>query len=106
MPHVPYSPRPVPSNTPIESPMAPLSSAGIQPDLPSIPQDGPDDFLDDLPVAKAPGRAPKQKRPQIEPGRPRRRESRTTSTKPGLSRVSMASFSPHPGAVAQLLEQG
>ncbi len=100
MPYVPYTPRPVSSRTPIESSLAPLSVPGTRPDLPSMAEDGSDALLDDFPVDPGPKRSRSVEPPQIERGKPRRRELKA---RPGLSRVSMADFNPQPGAIQQLL---
>jgi len=100
MPYVPYRSRPVASKIPIESSKAPLSTPTVPPDLPSVPEEGPDAFLDDFPVPVSPKKPTKAGRAPIEPGKPRRRESRAGS---GLSRVSMAAFNPTPAAVERIL---
>jgi len=100
MPHVPYRPRPVPSGTSIESSLAPLSVQGARPDLPSMAEDAPDAVLDDFPIDSGPKRSRSEEPPQIERGKPRRRE---LGSRPGLSRVSMSGFNPNPGAIQQLL---
>lgn len=100
MPHIPYNPRPAPA----PSSLAPLSSAGPRQDLPELPAPpvpGPSAaVLDDFPVSKGQKASQGGRRPEIERGKPRRR---TFSSRPGLSKVSMSDFNPHPAAVSQLL---
>lgn len=99
MPHVPYQPRPVPGAPPIEMNRAPLTSAPVQPDLPS--QEG--DFLDDLPLPVTPKR---QDKPEVTPGQPRRREKKRSGGQSALGSISMKRHTVSPQSVLRALEGG
>lgn len=96
MPHVKYSPKPRPRAPVPEMNRAPLTSVPVQPDLP-LSGDG---FLDEFPLPNVPKQA---NRPPVAPGAPRRREKRRSGCRPGLSRISMKSYTVSPESVLKAL---
>lgn len=101
MPHIPYAPKPLPgAASPVRS-RAPLMTAAAQPDTIDL---GPDLF--DLPLTPVPKRPASEKRSQITPGQPRRRQYGKEKLGAGKHTISMKSFEKSPEEIVTGLGLG
>jgi len=83
----------------VEMSIAPLTSAQVQPDLPS--EEG--GFLDEFPLPEVPQR---QDKPPVAPGQPRRRERKREGGQTAIGSISMKRHTVSPQDVLKTLTDG